>query len=102
MPIYPKKCRQPFIAPRTSPGIPLINNTSIDTFSRTVAKIKKEQLMYAPGVSGLLSVVNMNAAQHLIKKAIGIIILLGVLSARWPIIGRSTPVRIMEIIVICR
>ncbi len=42
----------------------------------------------------------MNAATHLVKKEIGIITLLGVLSAICPMIGRSSPVRIIEITII--
>ena len=88
------------MAPLTSPGIPLINSTSIETFSSTVAKIKNEQLMYANSVSGRLSETKAKAARHLMQKAMGIIILLGVLSAKCPITGRRTPVNIIEIIVI--
>jgi len=40
------------------------------------------------------------AAMHLTPKAIGIIILDGILSARWPINGKHMAVNTMDIIII--
>ena len=62
--------------------------------------MRKEQLMYEPILLGLESVTKFRHAIHLIMKAIGIIILLGVLSAKCPIIGSKMPVSIIEINVI--
>jgi hypothetical protein len=57
--------------------------------------------MYDPRLLGLESVTKFKHATHLIKKATGIISLLGVLSARCPMTGNKRPVSIIEIIVIC-